>query len=304
MSTPNECPTPCAPYPVALSITFNGPFLYDFKHEFGSRSVSIYAPRCPFHLAGIYFSLSSLSELDLSKRQGLRHPKEKLRREYRIQSKGITSYEGIPQVIDPFYPGNSHHTSLTDSIKSLPAGSILNPLNEKVLFKVSVPNPQYIFPIYYDYLEVVEGFDTPPQNNNITLHCTGLRFFYMWDARDPIQLVLEKGETFNIEPPIFREVPASGDIEIRYEGIGLIDENDPHADARSCFASLAALASVEWWLNYGDGLGSPTNRSQGAPHPLPEPGPCAETADSSLRVIHTGGDCHAPVIVNGLNLQE
>ena len=92
-----------------------------------------------------------------------------------------------------------------------------------------------------------------------------------------------------------------GDIEIRYQGLGLADENDMHSDARSCFASMAALAGVEWWLNYGDCKGSPTNGSKGSKDEAKSSGPCAGSNGKVTIHNHTGGDCHAASLVNGLD---
>jgi hypothetical protein len=75
-----------------------------------------------------------------------------------------------------------------------------------------------------------------------------------------------------ITSPFYPQLPQPGDIEIRYDGIGLEDENDPHSDARACFASLASLAGTEWWLYYDDGLGCPTNPYRPDKFKLQKPG--------------------------------
>jgi hypothetical protein len=159
-----------------------------------------------------------------------------------------------------------------------------------MLFRLSVPKPEYIYPLYCDCLEVVTGYDTDP-TNILTAHCTGLRFFYRWHPGSPIFLRPPAGEMPTITPPIFREFDTVADIEVRYEGLNLNDENDPHADSRSCFASLAVLAGVEQWLNYNDGKTSPTNPSH-----------CKNLKPIGPRLlVHSGGDCHSPQIAVGLN---
>ena len=68
----------------AVSITFSGPFVYDFGEITKSGLVTVYAPYCPYHLGGIFFSLNSLSENDLWQCAQSRHPKDKLVRTYAV----------------------------------------------------------------------------------------------------------------------------------------------------------------------------------------------------------------------------
>jgi hypothetical protein len=75
---------------------------------------------------------------------------------------------------------------------------------------------------------------------------------------------------------------------VRYQGLGLLDENDRHSDARACFASMVTLVGKEFWLNYGDGMCSPTNPS----HPVP-----LQSHTGMSILAHPGGDCYAPALV-------
>jgi hypothetical protein len=286
---------------IALSITLSGPFLYDFAPANASDSVIVYAPYCAYHLAGFFYSINSLSETDLwTCAQSTPKPHAGMKRTYTIT--GITPNKNPPEVIAAKYPAGFTKDALLKGIKMLPNNGTFAPRTDKMLFQLTLPRPTFVYPLYYDRVEVVPTYRQTPNNDNIGPHCTGLRFYYPWDAKNPIQLQIPSGGTFNIEPPVFREFATVGDIEIRYEGLGLADENDPHSDAHACFASLAALAGVEWWLNYGDCKSSPTNPSSGSSSPAPVPGPCAGMNEGGGRhsELHTGGDCHAPVIVNGL----
>jgi len=285
----------------ALTLTFSGPFVYDFARIEKDKVVDVYAPYCPYHLGGVFFSLNSLSENDLWKCAQSRKPKEKLERAYLIRSRGIKASRGKPQIIVPKYPKGLSFESLKQTIRSTGSTEPLGPRKDKVLFKFTVPNPKYIYPLYFDHVEVVEKYDKDPENAKISAHSTGLRFVYSWNAHTPIQLVVPSGDTFDIEPPVFKELPKLADIEIRYQGLGLADENDLHSDARSCFASMAVLAGVEWWLNYGDCKSSPTNISHGSKDEMNAPGPCEAMNNRMTMENHTGGDCHAAAIVNGLD---
>jgi hypothetical protein len=286
---------------ITLSITFSGPLLYDFAPADGSNSVIIYAPYCPYHLAAFFYSINSLSEADLWKCAQSRSHRDGMKRAYTITGSGIITNPYKPVVITPSYPMGFSSGFPKRGTQTLPSGYFA-PRTDKMLFQLTLPCPGYVHALYYDKVEIVPKFDQPPNNNNIAPHFTGLRFFYAWDAKSPIQLQIPSGDTFDIEPPVFREFPTLADIEVRYEGLGLTDDDDPHSDARSCFASLATLAGLEWWLNYGDGKSSPTNPSSGAT-PLPVPGPCAGMNSGGGRLeLHTGGDCHAAVIVNGLDI--
>jgi hypothetical protein len=288
---------------IALSITFSGPLLYDFAPPDGSNTVVIYAPYCPYHLAGFFYSINSLSETDLWTCAQSRPYPGGLQRAYVITGTGIKPNPYKPWVLTPSYPHGFSSDFLKKGIQRVPSNGSFAPRTDKMLFQLTLPRPGYVFPLYYDKVEIVPKFEQAPNNNNLAPYCTGLKLFYAWDAQSAIQLQIPSGDTFDIEPPVFKEFPTLADIEIRYEGLGLTDENDPHSDARSCFASLAALAGVPWWLNYGDGRGSPTNPSAGSSSPLPVPGPCAGMGGGGGKlVLHTGGDCHAPIIVNGLDV--
>jgi len=228
---------------------------------------------------------------------------------YSIHGDGIQANPSNPSVINPAYPPVAHHAD--QRILKLGNETTLAPRLDKMLFRLSVPRPQYIFPLYFDNVEVVAGYDQMP-TNHLAGHCTGLRFFYVWDAMSAIKLVIPSGYTLEFTPPVFTELPTIADIEVRYEGLNLADENDPHSDARSCFASLATLAGVEMWLNYGDGRSSPTNPSCASGNVYGDPQPCEgvteplagqrpNTEDRPSLLLHTGADCYAPIIVSGLD---
>ena len=279
----------------ALSISFSGPYLYDFR---GENQIDIYAPYCPSHEAGFFYSDNSRSETDLwACAQSDKDMPKGASRCYTINSLGIAQSLGPPKLIGPL----ESTLSQPNPIKILTPGDAAkcNPRFNKMLFKLSVPIPTWVYPLYSDRLEVVDGYDQLP-NGNSEFHATGLRFFYQWDGSQ-ISLELPSKKSCNITPPVFRQLPTIADIEVRYAGVDVHDRNDPHSDARSCFASLTTMAGFDWWLNYGDCLGSPTNPSKGSATAQSAPDPCAGIGEATGRFLvqHTGADCHAPIIALG-----
>lgn len=309
----------------ALSITFSGPMLFDFVPETENGRVDIYVPFCPFHEAGFFYSSGSLSEIDVWKKEPKTGPGRPLNIAYKIFGEGIkqnpkahlisSQFPKGPTPVTKTPPEPEHQKDSTTPAasnivyilqlaaqKSKGAKTTVSPPPYKTMFKLTVPMPRYVSPLYFDNLQVVESFDVKA-GQTLFQHCTALRFFYEWNARSIIQLGTPT-TSYEITPPVFNNLPQMTDIEVRYEGIEIEDENDPHSDARSCFASLATLAGVDWWINYGDGLTSPTNPSRppsdsSTKATASRPGNARAASGFSL-LSHTGGDCHAPVIVNGL----
>jgi hypothetical protein len=309
---------------IGLSITFNGPMLYDFVPGNADDGVDIYVPYCPYHEAGFFFSHGSWSETDLW--NCALQSKKPLKTGDRIYAiEGIPSNANMPTALISSFPPGLRLTTITppesnrgsktksrdgadpvyilklDGNRKRGTRKGLPPTITKAMFKLSVPMPLFIGSLYHDSLEVVADFGTKPTGSNL-LHCTALRFFYEWDAASKISLNIPDGTSRDITPPVYEELPTMADIEVRYEGFNIADENDPHSDARSCFASLSALAGPEWWLSYGDGMSSPTNPSLPT-SVVPVPRDPCQTDRLQRRVFfHTGADCHAPVVVNGLEL--
>lgn len=282
-----------------LSISLTGPFLYVFQPGHIKTTVDIYAPFCPYHEAGIFFSRASVSETDLWKCAQSHDPTlTNADRIYAVSGEGIHKNTHKPQT-----PTIQRHSKdKEDNIRILGVGDSsadLSPRLDKMMFGLCLPRPKYVLPLYCDKVEVVPDFKTIP-SNTFSLYCTGLRFFYEWDVGTPIVLEIPTGEPVYITPPVFCELPKMADIEIRYAGLDIADQNDRHSDARSCFASLATLAGVKHWLNYGDGLGCPTNPGHASNScPGSALDPCAQVGH--LPEYHTGADCHAPIIVTGLD---
>lgn len=316
----------CQPLASALSLSFSGPMFLDFATGLQNGIVDVYVPYCPFHEAGFFFSTGSYSESDIygCVAKNL-NPSQTALREYRICSAGIPCRTVPPTAITAIgatqtpvttTPTTSRATTARaadssiyilsiDGITKGVARSGPPPTLHKRLFKVTVPMPRYIGALYSDIVEVVPSLRNP--TGNALTHCTSLRFFYEWDLTSPITLVTpEPVGDLTITPPVYCELPRFSEIELRYEGIGLEDDNDPHSDARSCFASLAALSGTQWWLYYEDGRTSPTNTffpNQGfSGDPLPRD-PCADFSSKHRRIeLKTGADCHSPVVTTGLSL--
>lgn len=307
------------PLQSALSITFSGPFLFDFARGNQDKEVDIYAPFCPLHEAGFFFSSYSLSETDLCKPL-MTNSARPQNLTYSIHGSGIKSYSesqlikadfGLdltPALITP--PETSQAKGISKNanasnvyILQMPTKkgkklSTVQPCAGKTMFKLIVPMPKYVASLYYDFLEVVDVYN-PKTSNGACPHSTSLRFYYEWDAKSDIKLAINGNDHDTITPPVYKELPTTADIEVRYEGIGITDENDPHSDARSCFASLATLAGLSWWPDYGDKWASPTNPSKpGSRHSKSRMGN-KSIGDPSHNTSHTGNDCHAAVIING-----
>jgi hypothetical protein len=310
----------------ALSITFSGPMLFDFVPDTKSGRVDIYVPFCPYHEAGFYFSSGSLSEIDIWKKEPNTTIGRPTNIAYSITGKGIKPNPKA-DLIPSQFPKGPMPTTKTPPESEVPKGAknrtssgnvyilqlgvqngvgaktTVPPPTYKTMFKLTVPMPRYVSPLYFDNLEVLDSFGAKA-GHTLYQHCTALRFFYEWNARSTIHLGTPT-TSYEITPPVFGKLPQMTDIEVRYEGIDVEDENDPHSDARSCFASLATLAGVDWWINYDDGLTSPSNPSKppdsSSVKTGKSPALAARAASGQKLVSHTGGDCHAPVIVNGLD---
>jgi hypothetical protein len=287
---------------IALSITFSGPLLFMFNKG-SDTTVDIYAPYCPYHEAGIFYADGSFSETNLwnCSQSSVSSPAS-LHRHYSIYGEGMEANSKAPRVLQRNYPPDNTTAGVAPVILTTKALKNPKPCLDKKLFKLTVPRPEYIYSLYADLVEVVPDYDPSSAKGNFVHQATGLRFFYRWDAKSQIELKIPSHKVCYITPPVFGELPTISDIEVRYQGLDLTDQNDPHSDARSCFASLATLAGSTCWLNYGDGRSCPTNPSPNPPDAGMTEDPCAGVGDPTMSVvIHTGGDCHAPVIVDGLD---
>jgi hypothetical protein len=295
-------PTPSPTLAITLSITFNGPLFFRFNKG-SDTTVDIYAPYCPYHEAGFFFTDGSFSETNLWKcaQSSVTQPAS-LHRHYSIYGTGIEVNPKEPTILPRTYPSKGRAANDAQVIVTTKALQYPTPRLDKKLFQLTVPRPEYFYPLYADLAEVVPDYNPSSVKNNLVHHATGLRFFYRWDAASPIELKIPAHRACNVTPPVFG-LPAISDIEVRYQGLDLADENDPHSDARSCFASLATLVGSSCWLNYGDGKSTPTNPSPTPPSVGIGENPCAGVGDSAMQiVVQTGGDCHALVIVDGLDI--
>jgi hypothetical protein len=313
---------------IRLSLSFNGPMFFDFSSSRPNGMVDIYVPYCPFHEAGFFFSTGSYSETDLYNCAIKESTSGPVIRAYTIGGKGIPSTQSLPTPIVPDFPLGSPvstitpHAQKTQQSKKSPSnqgnvyilslgGQLGNKSTSKPpstvakrLFKLSVPMPKFLSALYDDKVEVIPEFGNGPTGTFLR-HCTAIRFYYEWNGSTDVTLMAPGGQLHTITPPIFAELPAISDIEIRYEGLSIADENDPHSDAHSCFASLATLAGTTWWLDYGDGRRPPTNPSCPTREQPAQRNPCPSTdskGGGGRLLIHSGADCHAPIIVTGITL--
>jgi hypothetical protein len=305
---------------IQLSMSFSGPMFFDFSTSAACGQVDIHVPYCPYHEAGFFFQRHSYSESDL---YACAVKNMLADRCYSIDIGGLQPTSTLPQPIVSAFPKGKRISTTTPTVSSRKAPSktatagtdmiyilsidglkgqrsltVFPKCLSKRLFKLSVPMPTYLGSLYTDSLQVLPltGKPSPPFYE----HCTALRFYYEWDATSDIVLNAPNGLSRIITPPLYKELPSIADIEIRYEGLDLEDDNDPHSDARSCFASLVALAGTDWWLNYGDGRTTPTSPVVPSSLPRVTRDPC-DNYDSRAE-LKTGADCHAPIITTGLSL--
>jgi hypothetical protein len=273
--------------PVTLSVSFYGPLLFDFRPR--SQWVDIYAPYCPYHLAGFFFDDFSYSETLLWQGAQQAAQLDPAARAYTLHADGLAAHRGRPTVLQPATLAGAPPLYQPKNIRVQ---------KDKVLFKLTVPRPELIYPLYTDNVQIVESATKKPKVwNQFQHYATGLRFFYRWDALSSVLLDVPGGSSVNLTPPLLDTLTpdlnqAMASIEVRYQGLGILDQNDVHSDARACFASLITLAGLTAWLNYGDGKGAPTSLTPNPPRPGSGP--------IQVRSI-TGADCHAPVILNNLD---
>jgi hypothetical protein len=308
---------------IQLSMSFSGPMFFDFSTNAACGQVDIHIPYCPYHEAGFFFQRHSYSESDLYACAVKHNGYTAVDRCYSIAIGGLQPATTLPTPIISAFPVGKVLATTTPTVSSRKAHSktatagaaIIYILSidglkdqrsptgfpkclSKRLFKLSVPMPTYLGSLYTDTLQVLPLSGTPTKT--FYEHSTALRFFYEWDGNSDVVLNAPNALSRIITPPLYDELPSIADIEIRYEGLGLEDDNDPHSDARSCFASLAALAGIDWWLNYGDERTTPTSPVVPSSLPPVTRDPC----DDYDQLVHlkTGADCHAPIITTGLSL--
>jgi|GEM_PF-6714229 len=273
--------------PVTLSVSFYGPLLYDFRSR--SPWIDIYAPYCPNHLAGFFFDDFSYSETLLWQNAQQAAQLDPAKRAYTLHADGLAAHRGRPTVLQPATLAGAPPLYQPKNVRLQ---------KDKVLFKLAVPRPELIYPLYTDNVQIVESATKKPKPwNQFQHYATGLRFFYRWDALSAVLLDVPGGSSVNLTPPLLDTLTPElhqsvASIEVRYQGLSILDQNDAHSDARACFASLTTLAGLTAWLNYGDGKGAPTNPAPNPPRPSTGP---IQTCSI------TGADCHAPVILNNLD---
>jgi hypothetical protein len=237
-----------------LSITFRGPFVFVFPKD-ATKNVDVYAPACDGHTAGIFYSTASLPITPMAQ-QGHNHV-------HQISGKSLSSHGGAISKIGA-------------SLGKLPtapgAGLALS------AFRVSVPRPKIVHGLIPVDVEIVTGSPT----GTLQAYATALRFYYDWTVGTPVTLQgpgyphpkpKNPPPPLNITPPAGAPLPDYGDISIEHRGP---ESGDPdHTDAISCFAKIAQVAGVNWWLSF-------YNSSSGGP------------------AVKTGADCGAVPLVSGI----
>jgi hypothetical protein len=261
-----------------LTLTFRGPFLFVVPTPTGgvrSQTVDIYAPACEGHLGSVFFGGGSYpiygrcqqGDSQTYSVSGVNPPKS-----------GIISYQwdfdtfGTSPIVSPDMLGNppQYASKFPDAY-----------------FHINVPRPK----VFYA-LDIVGDTGVMGLDNAVLpfpFHLTAFRLYYDWDLVTPIKLLapstVKPANTFyTVTPPVggppagmpnWLPLADAGDIEFQFEGPGMSDPD--HQDASACFAEIANLAGLPWWLDYDNGGGG---------------GGVA---------FRTGSDCHALPIVLGMN---
>lgn len=210
-----------------LQITFHGPFLYRFTRS----HVELYAPHCPGHTAALF---TAKNELPLTGRH-----RQGNSRCYRLTGPVFAPPNPLPpiRVYDP-------HNTILDATKAA------KPAFHLAHFCLIAPLPQTVVPLIPNDVEVIESPATP--TGVLKSQATGLRFFYEADLSKNLMLTLD-GSTApawvsDFDAPVLAQDFA--DAEVRYASE--TPELEEHQDALECFDRIAALAGVDWWLNFDD----------------------------------------------------
>lgn len=217
-----------------LQISFLGPFFYDFRVHFNpTDKVSVYAPNCPGHKAGIF---TAKNEYPLGTRPKFGH-----KLEYVVDGDVFEDEEAQ-------YPRRINYCDPGKLILNVTGKATPNCTNAG--FRLLVPVPQYVYPLNPSpEVEVVES-ETPQGARQ--RYATGLRFYYHADLEEKITMSVQENVVWYSD---FDCVCESGlrnsDVDVRMSDPSSGGDPD-HDDAIDCFNSIAQLAGVQWWLNFNN----------------------------------------------------
>ena len=233
-----------------LAISFRGPFVF----EVDDKTVNVYAPRCEGHTAGVFTARNEYPLYGLYK-SGYRYT-------YELCARGIS-----PNPNDIIYLPPS--TSSDGAFLDAPADCDINP--QLVYFRIVLPKPVIMYGLNTTTAAVVGA-----PNAELLDWATGARLYYECDFSQRITLRPPFGSEVDITPPSSADdpttlLPAIGDIDFEYRGPNVAD--DDHNDAMTCFANIAQLVGLDWWLQY--------DQSYTGAH------------------VRTGGDCQAVPLLMG-----
>lgn len=243
-----------------LQVSFYGPFFYDFRAAYNPPGkVSIYAPKCPGHKAGIF---TAKDEKPLHRRS--RH------------GDGL-QYILAGAVFNPSPPPPIKFPTITKAT-ILDVSSDASPAFGEASFRLYVPFPQFVYPLNGSPpLEVVKG-GKPVRN--ITQFATGMRFYYSADLSMPVTLAVQCDSTkpiviFKSDFDYFDDHNSIRNSDVVFQYNSGSPEDSEHEDASSCFGLIAGIAGLDqWWLCYE---GSQTS--------------------GSGSFVRAGDDCLAPIMV-------
>jgi hypothetical protein len=233
-----------------LAITFRGPFVFAVCDD----GVDVYAPRCEGHTAGVFTARKEFPLYGLYK-SGYRYT-------YKVSAPGISAN---PKDIVYLPPSTSSDGAFLDA----PLDCDINP--QLVHFHIALPKPVIMYGLNTTTAAVVGAPST-----QILDWATGARLYYECDLSKPITLTPPFGSAVDITPPSGADsgtalLPNFGDIDFEYRGPNVSD--DDHNDAMTCFANIAQLVGLDWWLQYDQ--------------------------DYTGAHVRTGGDCQAVPLLMG-----
>jgi hypothetical protein len=216
-----------------LQLSFCGPFFYDLRLGDPYNppgKVSIYAPKCPGHKAGIFTA----------------------KNEYPIRGRFKNGNQRVFTLSGGVF---AHHDVSTppvpcDSTKLILHSTPNTPIApQNASFRLEVPVPQYIYPLNPSpELEVVKPPDYAPTGDRHR-YATGLRFYY--EAHLDREITLLDGPNvvwYSDFDQVCCDEIRNSDVVVRSADPTITDPD--HDDAISCFDLIAGIAGVGWWLTF------------------------------------------------------
>lgn len=211
----------------SLSITFNGPFVYSIE----ATSVNVYAAKCADHMAGVTTGKNEYPIYGLYKKGGSHV--------YKFSGAGVVNNTAAIT----YLPAAPHSAG---GFLDAPSGT--NPAPDKTYFVLNLPKPKVIYGIHAVPVRAMGA-----KNDTLLPWATGARFYYDCDLSKQITLTPPFGPAVELTPPsgadpATPQLPPFGEITVEYRGADAGDLE--HKDAQECFAEMADMLGLDWWLQH------------------------------------------------------